>query len=252
MKIKFSEDINHLTANAYMFDYGQQFEIEGLELENNFEMHYSVGTGMAEIRKGKISNNTGIVAIPDFCFENTDGQFEAWLYIENETSGKTIKRITVFLEYREPASEKPQTHDIGEVKQYAETVKENADKVLEAEEATKKANEAADSALSIANTIEDKLNNGEFDGKDSQANIDVLGWRTIVSGGVTGEGLEIIVTDKDGDQHRTKTGNLIGAKGDKGDNYFLTEADKQEIAEIAYNYGLDDLETMIDESGVLV
>lgn len=43
-----------------------------------------------------------------------------------------------------------------------------------------------------------------------------------------------------------------GKKGDKGDTYTLTEADKQEIAEITYNYGLNDLEAMIDKSGVLV
>lgn len=44
---------------------------------------------------------------------------------------------------------------------------------------------------------------------------------------------------------------LESLKGKQGESYILTETDKQEIAEIAYNYGLNELETLIDESGVL-
>lgn len=164
MKIFFENNTDFASAKAYMYDYGQKFEIEGLNLPDNFEVHFSVCTGIAEPRKGELKDGIGIVEIPDSCFETVSGQFEAWIYLENENSGKTIKKITVYLEPREPASGKPQTHDIVEVKHYADIVKENADKVLEAEQATKAAVKATENAKSIADSVKKKLDNGEFIG----------------------------------------------------------------------------------------
>lgn len=91
-----------------------------------------------------------------------------------------------------------------------------------------------DEANSVKEQIEESLNNGDFNGVTF-----------------------IPKMSEDGTLTWENNGSLpnptpMNIKGEKGDSYTITESDIQEIADIVKTQYLDELETMIDESEVLV
>ena len=164
---------NNCTAciSAYQYDYGQTLQIFGLTLPENFEVHFSNGSGDALVVDGVLKTDEsettyGEVKIPDECLQQAVESFKAWVYLDTVESGTTIKTIAFRLKQREKPSDMPEIGDISEIKSYAEYVKENAEKVAQAESAAKAADEAAGNADSIANEIKQKADSGAFNGKD--------------------------------------------------------------------------------------
>ena len=153
----FSE--NKSTINicpVYQYDYGQQIEINGIDdLPNSYQVHFDIGIGEALVTKC----NSNIVNIPDEFLAQKVESPKAWLYYESNNSGTTKKTLIFHILSRERPSDLPAQEDIPKIKEYVEYVKENADKVSEAEAAGKKANKIADDLLAAKE-------NGEFNGKN--------------------------------------------------------------------------------------
>lgn len=141
----------------FQYDYGQKLIIEGLKLPNDFEVHYSNGSNSALVIRGRVTDDKFVVDIPDEVLSQNADKTKAWIYLDEETSGRTIKTIVIHLEKREIPSDMPPQEDIPTIKGYAEYVKENAEKVLSAEAAGDRANKVADELLAAKE-------NGEFIG----------------------------------------------------------------------------------------
>ena len=58
---------------------------------------------------------------------------KCWLYVSDDDSGTTVKTLIFHLNKRLIPSDVPPPESIPEIKKYAEYVKENAQKVAEAE-----------------------------------------------------------------------------------------------------------------------
>lgn len=102
--------------------------------------------------------------------------------------------------------------------------------VNKSQEANEKINEcdiAINACNETANSIRRQAENGEFNGAKGEKG------------------------DK-GDKGDIGEQGPQGIQGEKGDSYVLTDSDKQEIAGIVNDTVVNELETMIDESGVLV
>lgn len=171
---------NNCTAcvSAYQYDYGQTLQIFGLTLPENFEVHFSNGSGDALVVDGVLKTDEsettyGEVKVPDECLQQQVETFKAWIYIETPESGTTIKTIVFHLIQRQIPSDVPQIGEIAQIKDYAEYVKENAEKVSQAEEAATsartaatEATKAAEDAQQTAEEIRQQAESGAFNGKD--------------------------------------------------------------------------------------
>lgn len=129
-----AEFLEHDTADisAYQYDYGQKLEITGLELANGFEVHFQNGTGNPETRQGIVKNDVGIVAVPDITL-SLPYDTKAWIYVKTPESGTTVKTVRINMIPREKPSDSPSVDDYPQIKAYADFVKENAERVAEAE-----------------------------------------------------------------------------------------------------------------------
>lgn len=152
VKVKFKGESLVKVYELYQWDYGQQLEITGLDLPEHFKMHFQIGSGEAQSVNGIFANGVGTVSIPDAAMQQDTDKFNAWVYIESADSGKTIKTVQFNLNRRERPSDTPPADSTAELKGYAEYVKENADKVAQAEQ--------------IAKDIQHKAESGVFNGKD--------------------------------------------------------------------------------------
>ena len=170
---------NNCTAcvSAYQYDYGQTLQIFGLTLPENFEVHFSNGSGQALVINGSLKTDGegtyGLVSIPDECLQQQVETFKAWIYVETPESGTTIKTIVFHLIQRQIPSDVPTIGEITQIKDYAEYVKENAEKVSQAEEAATsartaatEATKAAEDAQQTAEEIKEQAESGAFNGKD--------------------------------------------------------------------------------------
>ena len=191
----FSE--NKSTINicpVYQYDYGQQIEINGIDdLPNSYQVHFDIGIGEALVTKC----NSNIVNIPDEFLAQKVESPKAWLYYESNNSGTTKKTLIFHIVSRERPSDLPTQEDIPKIKEYAEYVKENADKVSEAEAAGKRANKIADDLLAAKE-------NGEFNGEKGEKG----------EQGIQGPKGE---TGPQGPKGETGAQGPQGLKGDKGD-----------------------------------
>lgn len=156
---------------AYQYDYGQQLEIQGVsDLPDNFQTHFENGSGQALVLTGTVEESNeekiGIVNIPDECLQQQVESFKAWIFVETEKSGTTIKTIRIHIIPREIPSDTPPIGSIEEIKGYADYVKENAEKVSQAEQAATAANAAAEAAQATAEEIKEQAESGAFNGKD--------------------------------------------------------------------------------------
>lgn len=149
MRVEFlSED--RAEVSAYRYDYGQTLEIAGLDLSDGFEVHFQNGTESPEIRQGTVDeNNVCTVAVPDVTLSLDYDCAMAWVYVKTPDSGTTIKTIAINILPREKPSDAPSVDDYPQIKKYAEYVKENAEKVSEAEAVADKLK--ADAAAGLFN-----------------------------------------------------------------------------------------------------
>lgn len=149
MRVEFlSED--RAEVSAYRYDYGQTLEIAGLELSDGFEVHFQNGTENPEIRQGTVDENgVGIVSVPDVTLSLGYDYALAWAYVKTPDSGTTIKTIVINILPREKPSDAPPVDDYPQIKKYADYVKENAEKVSEAEAVADKLK--ADAAAGLFN-----------------------------------------------------------------------------------------------------
>lgn len=160
MRISLKNKNSESVSGFYKYDFGQVLEIEGLELPEQFEVHFQNGTGVPVTVKGTYNSESGIatVSIPDECFQQEALVFDAWLWVENENSGKTLKTITFYLIDRERPEGVPPISSVNEIKGYADFVRENAEKVAEAEQAANDVEEFLNTADSkISEATENKL-----------------------------------------------------------------------------------------------
>ena len=149
MRVEFlSED--RAEVSAYRYDYGQMLEIAGLDLSDGFEVHFQNGTENPEIRQGTVDeNNVCTVAVPDITLSLGYDYVLAWVYVKTPESGTTVKTIVINILPREKPSDAPSVDDYPQIKKYADYVKENAEKVSEAEAVADKLK--ADAAAGLFN-----------------------------------------------------------------------------------------------------
>ncbi len=153
MKIDFTNCSNVKVENLFKYDYGQKLEISGLDLPENFEVHFETDQETAIVANGTFSDGVGKVKIPDLCLMDSKLNFSAWIYVKENGSGNTIKTITFYLNDRQAPSDQPSDpEEVEKVKTLAEYVKENADKVATAEK--------------VGQDLLQRAENGEFDGAD--------------------------------------------------------------------------------------
>ena len=155
MKIDFTNYNNVKVENLFKYDYGQILEISGIDLPENFEVHFETDQESAVVVNGTFENDVGKVKIPDLCLMDSKLNFSAWIYVEQNGSGNTVKTITFYLNDRQAPSDQPSDpEEVEKVKTIAEYVKENADKVSEAEK--------------VGQDLLQRAENGEFDGADGK------------------------------------------------------------------------------------
>lgn len=160
MRISLKNKDSESVSGFYKYDFGQVLEIEGLELPEQFEVHFQNGTGTPVTVNGTYNSESGIatVPIPDECFQQEALVFDAWLWVEDERSGKTLKTITFYLIDRECPEGVPPISSVNEIKGYADFVRENAQKVAEAEQAANDVEEFLNTAdLKISEATNSKL-----------------------------------------------------------------------------------------------
>lgn len=170
MRISLKNKDSESVSGFYKYDYGQELEIEGLELPEQFEVHFQNGTGTPVPESGTYNSESGIatVPIPDECFQQEALVFDAWLWVENEKSGKTLKTITFYLIDRERPEGVPPISSVNEIKGYADFVRENAEKVAEAEQ-------AANDVEEFLNTADSKISEATNSKLDKQQGIENAG-----------------------------------------------------------------------------
>lgn len=210
IKIDFTDTNEVYNTDLFQFDYGQELEISGVELPEKFEMHFEYGDISLSV-DGKYSEGKGNVKIPDGLLDGVRSKFSAWLYVEDGSSGKTVKTVKFVLGRRKKPTDYPcNPSEMTEVKTLAEYVKENADKVATAEK--------------VGQDLLKMAENGEFDGAAGpQGPQGIQGPK-----GDTGpQG----IAGPQGVQGEQGPQGIQGPKGADGKDYILTENDKTEIAE---------------------
>ena len=94
IKVKYSPDGYTKTRAAYQYDYGQVLRLEGFPegmLPDPFEVHFSVGSGLAKTQIGTDS----AVSVLDECLERY-GTIAAWLFLHDTASdGETKYTIEI-------------------------------------------------------------------------------------------------------------------------------------------------------------
>ena len=208
IKINFTNYNNVKVENLFKYDYGQILEISGIDLPENFEVHFETDQENAIVVNGTFENGVGKVKIPDLCLMDSKLNFSAWIFVEENGSGNTVKTITFYLNDRQAPSDQPSDpEEVEKVKTIAEYVKENADKVATAEK--------------VGQDLLQRAENGEFDGATGpQGPQGIQG-----SKGDTGpQGVQ-------GPQGIQGERRPQGIQGPQGADYILTETDKTEIAE---------------------
>lgn len=126
----------------WQWDYGQVLRIQGLSLNPAVEVHFSLNEtgGEAPPRVGVTHDGVTDVVIPDSMLENggttQDYNIYAWIYITDETSGKTTKKITLYVKSRP----KPQAFSKPEDAQlFREAIAAVNESALEAQKSEKSA-----------------------------------------------------------------------------------------------------------------
>ena len=145
------------TYGLWQWDYGQQLRIEGLHLPTAVEIHFALQEtgGEAIPRVGTTKDGITTVTIPDSMLEGNRAAWTAekayniyaWIYLSDQKSGETIKRITMQVKSR-PKPEAFEAPGDGEI--FREAIEAVNDAAKRAEDAGDKAAAAADDARGAA------------------------------------------------------------------------------------------------------
>ena len=154
-------------ARAYglwQWDYGQQLRIEGLHLPTAVEIHFALQEmgGEAIPRVGTTKDGVTTVTIPDSMLEGNSTvwtaekmyNIHAWIYLSDQKSGETIKRITMQVKSR-PKPKAFEAPGDGEI--FRQAIEAVNDAAKRAEEAGDKAVSAADEAKAAATQTTEHL-----------------------------------------------------------------------------------------------
>ncbi len=133
-------------SGLYQYDFGQILRIQGLDLPTAVEIHFSLQEtgGEAVTRIGVTKDGVTDVVIPDSMLENEDAENDyniyAFIYLTDEMSGETAKRITLKVKARP----RPEAFDApGDAELFREAIIEVNNAADRAEGAEKKASEYA-------------------------------------------------------------------------------------------------------------
>ena len=149
----FTDNSDYARATGlWQWDYGQRLRIEGLHLPTAVEIHFALTefAGDAIPRVGTTKDGVTEVVIPDSLLENQAAgatyEIYAWIYLADNTSGETIKRISMQVKCRP----KPEGHDTPEdaelFREAIEAVNASADRAEAAMEGAEAAQRAAEEA----------------------------------------------------------------------------------------------------------
>ncbi|MFR4950196.1 MAG: hypothetical protein ACLUCQ_06735, partial [Enterocloster sp.] len=146
---------------VWQWDYGQELRIQGLNLPAAVEIHFALQEtgGEAVTRIGVTKDGITTVPIPDSMLEGAgnskDYQIYAWVYLADQVSGETIKRIKIQVRAR-PMPEAFEAPEDGEIfRQAIEAVNEAAKKAEDAgKEAVSSAGEAREAAAQAGKHLE--------------------------------------------------------------------------------------------------
>ena len=96
IKATFPAGTTELTVNGlHQWDYGRKLEIHAENLPAIVEVHFaSIGMEEAVVRACEVINGVAIATIPDRCLEQT-APVHAWLYVIEDTSGATVRTVTM-------------------------------------------------------------------------------------------------------------------------------------------------------------
>jgi hypothetical protein len=92
----FTAGLDAITVHGlHQWDYGQKLEVHDNMLPSLVEMHFACpGMRNAIVRPCAVVQGVATAAIPDHCLEQT-GPVQAWIYEIGDTSGRTIRTITL-------------------------------------------------------------------------------------------------------------------------------------------------------------
>ena len=146
---------------VWQWDYGQELRIQGLNLPAAVEIHFALQEtgGEAVTRVGVTQDGITTVPIPDSMLEGAgnskDYQIYAWVYLADQVSGETIKRIKMQVRAR-PMPEAFEAPEDGEIfRQAIEAVNEAAKRAEDAgKEAVSSAGEAREAAAQAGKHLE--------------------------------------------------------------------------------------------------
>lgn len=125
--------------NLWQWDYGQVLRIQGLKLPSIVQIHFSLrkAGGESVTRLGITKDGVTEVPIPEFVLENQGTtipyDFYAFVYLTDETSGRTAYKITINVKSR-PKPEVPGGGEDPDIFHDAvQAVQKSADKAAESE-----------------------------------------------------------------------------------------------------------------------
>lgn len=152
------------TYGLWQWDYGQELRIQGLHLPAAVEIHFALTEtgGEAITRVGTTKDGITTVTIPDSMLEGSSATWTAektyniyaWIYLSDQKSGETIKRITMQVKSR-PKPEAFEAPGDGEI--FHQAIEAVNDAAKRAEEAGDKAIAAADEAEKAATQTAEHL-----------------------------------------------------------------------------------------------
>lgn len=157
VKVRFNKgETTTYSKDLVQWSHGHILQVEGLSLpDGNIEVHFSLtkNRGNATVHIGSVTNNVITVDIPDYILtkeETCNSSYDAWawIYLTDENSGRTIRKIPFTIETRA----KP-TAGVPEPKQ-----DEFLDEVRKIMSDTKE----------IAQSVRDDADSGKFDGEKGE------------------------------------------------------------------------------------
>ena len=253
-----------LIGELHQYDYGQQLHIHGLDLPEVVEIGFSfTKTGGVDIpRFGITEDGVTVVTIPDLILEGNDTTsnfyFYAFIFVEDEESGETVKRIELYVKSRPKRWMDDETGDtfsevVKAVQELVEEYKksglsdEQVAQALEKHLEKNPINITVDSVLStesenpvqnkvVALALKEKLDSsklsesintalaqakesGEFNGKDGQDGQD---------GYTPQKGVDYF----DGEDGKDGKDGIDGKTPVKGTDYFTTEDKKELVTDV--------------------
>lgn len=192
------------TKPVYRYDRGRVLVIDGLDLPDAYKVHFS--NSPREDAIPVIGTSDGAL-IPDSLLE-TGKTLYAWVYVEDEEAGLTLRSITV------PVTDKSEEGETPEPTPEQESIIDQAIGALTDGVAT-----VRDIAAAIPVTVQTELEvakqSGEFDGPKGDPGDD--GFSPTASVTKTGDTATITITDKGGTTTATVQDGAKGDPGEQGD-----------------------------------